>query len=307
MQYSYYTVDVFTRHLFGGAQIAVFPEAAGLDDAQLAAIARELNLSETVFIFPPLDPEHQCRLRVYTPAGEAGFGSHTTIAAAHVLAATQSSLELAPDDETSLQFELGEQILDVRVAQRDNRPVQSLFATRVSPLVDYFVPPGPELAQMLGLEERQILSKPYQPLLVGCEKSYLIVPLNSYEAVRSAVFDAKQWSQSTAPATMAQEILLFSKQTEQAECDFHLRLLGPALGRQEDPPVGAAIPAFAGYLCAQSHVARGTHAYVVERGTSATRQSILSVEMDKRDAAELTIRVGGSAVLVCEGRINLAA
>jgi trans-2,3-dihydro-3-hydroxyanthranilate isomerase len=73
----------------------------------------------------------------------------------------------------------------------------------------------------------------------------------------------------------------------------------------EDPPIGSAMPAFAHYLCAQPQVKPGTYTYSVDRGEATTRQSILRVEMDKKKTEELTVRVGGLAVIVSTGRIDL--
>ena len=65
------------------------------------------------------------------------------------------------------------------------------------------------------------------------------------------------------------------------------------------------MPAFTGYLCAHEHIKKGTHTFVIDRGTSQTRKSVLTVEMDKNENKENVIRVGGPAVMVTEGRINL--
>jgi trans-2,3-dihydro-3-hydroxyanthranilate isomerase len=87
--------------------------------------------------------------------------------------------------------------------------------------------------------------------------------------------------------------------------DFHARLVGPDIGVNEDPPIASSMPAFAHYLCAQPQVKPGTYTYTVDRGEAATRQSILRVEMDNKKTEELTVRVGGPAVLVSSGRIDL--
>ena len=67
MRYSFYTADVFTDRIFGGNPLAVFPHADGLNSLQMQAMAREFNLSETVFVLPPAQPVHTRRLRIFTP------------------------------------------------------------------------------------------------------------------------------------------------------------------------------------------------------------------------------------------------
>src|SRR5688572_13915453 len=80
------TADVFTDQRFGGNPLAVFPDAEGLDERFMPRIARELNLSETVFVLPAADPRHTRRLRIFTPAAELPFAGHPTVGTAFVLA-----------------------------------------------------------------------------------------------------------------------------------------------------------------------------------------------------------------------------
>ncbi len=84
--YRFVTVDVFTDHRFGGNPLAVFPQAAGLTDAQMQALAREFNYSETTFVLPPEDARHTARVRIFTPAGELPFAGHPNVGTGFVLA-----------------------------------------------------------------------------------------------------------------------------------------------------------------------------------------------------------------------------
>ena len=76
---NFYQADVFTTQPFGGNPVAVFPEADGLKDDELQQIAREMNLSETVFVFPPIDPAAAARLRIFTPTQEIPFAGHPVL------------------------------------------------------------------------------------------------------------------------------------------------------------------------------------------------------------------------------------
>ncbi|MFO1113658.1 MAG: PhzF family phenazine biosynthesis isomerase, partial [Rhodospirillales bacterium] len=87
MSRTFVTADVFADRPFGGNPLAVFPDGAGLSSELMQAIAREFNLSETVFVLPPADPAHTRALRIFTPAHELPFAGHPTIGTAHVLAA----------------------------------------------------------------------------------------------------------------------------------------------------------------------------------------------------------------------------
>jgi Predicted epimerase, PhzC/PhzF homolog len=132
---------------------------------------------------------------------------------------------------------------------------------------------------------------------------YLVVPVKSQQAVRKARFDIKAWSQSSAPAMAAQEYFYcLSPKTNSADSNFHARLLGPNIGFNEDPPIGSAMPTFAGYLASHDHIREGTYSFAIDRGTTDTRRSLLHIEMDKHASRPVTLRVGGDSVLVskCE-------
>src|SRR5919107_5021605 len=84
--FRFVTVDVFTDRRFGGNPLAVFPDARGLSDADMRALAAEFNLSETTFVLPPEDPANTARVRIFTPAGEIPFAGHPNVGTAFVLA-----------------------------------------------------------------------------------------------------------------------------------------------------------------------------------------------------------------------------
>ena len=105
--------------LFGGNQLAVFPEADGLDTRVMQSIAREFNLSETVFAFPPASQAHTRRLRIFTPSAELPFAGHPTVGAAFVLASI-GEVPLGPDG-ASILFEEGVGPVPVSIRVQDGR------------------------------------------------------------------------------------------------------------------------------------------------------------------------------------------
>ncbi|MBS3951736.1 MAG: PhzF family phenazine biosynthesis protein [Methylomicrobium sp.] len=303
MKYHYCIADVFTRRLFNGAQIAVFPNADGLNADTMALIAKELNLSETVFIFHKLNNAQTRRMRIFSPLAEVNFGGHPIIAAAYVLACCGDIDVSAP--VTSLSFEQNAGNVEVNISSRDGIPYFVQFTRKVSAIVDRFAPSDDELVGFLGLDQAELDHKKYSPRLVSCGYPYLIVPVWQYETVRKARFDYNAWSQSTAPQTAAQEILVFAPKSPYPDADFNLRLVGPRIGLTEDPPVGSALPAFCAYLCSFEHTRKGTQTFAVDRGDADSRRSVINLEMDHKGAEFLTLRVGGEAVLFAEGTIDL--
>ncbi|MGH8584188.1 MAG: PhzF family phenazine biosynthesis protein [Gammaproteobacteria bacterium] len=305
MRLKFYIADVFSDKIFHGAQIAVFPRTAGLDAAGMQLVAREFNLPGTVFVLPPADDTYAFRARIFLPGSEIEFGSHAVIAAAYVLA-TIGEIRLVRK-HTPIVLKLNAGPIQVYVTEAHGKPIFVQFTKRTRAKIDRYVPSYGELADILALEESDLEKLKYTPLLVSCDYPYLIVPLRSYATVRRARFDFNVWSQSSAPATFVQEILLFSTESLIESSDFHGRLVGPKIGVTEDPPIGSAIPAFAHYLCRQPPFKRGTYTFAMDRGEPAARQSVLNVEMDNDMTENLTIRVGGAAVLVSEGEMTVPA
>ncbi len=301
MSYQYYIADVFTQHVFNGAQIAVFPKAEGLDNEKMAAIAKEINLSETVFVFHPEDDKSRRRMRVFSPLGEKDYAGHPIIATAYVLGHC-GDIQLN-DDITPVIFEQNSGPVEVNISAENGKPTFIQFSSRISSIIDRFVPTDEELASLLSIKVSELDHKKYSPKLVSCGQPYLIIPLWNYDSVRKARFNYSAWSQSTAPQTAAQEILLFSPKTPFPHSDFNLRLLGPNIGIHDDPPVGSVIPAFASYLCSFDFTQPGTHAFAIDRGDENSRRSIINVEMDNKGGSQLPLRVGGEAVIFAEGSI----
>ncbi len=301
MHYPYYTVDVFTREPFSGAQITVFPTAEGLDERQMQLLAQETNHSETVFVFAGGGNDCAARLRVFSPQGEREFGSHTTVAAAYALA--RSGVLAAPAVNEPLYFDQGGQRLQVHISG-EGESLSAQLALSVAPVIDRYAPDRVELRRILGLTDTDIERYQAAPLFVSCGRPYLVVPLRSLSALYRARFAAEAWAQSSVSSIPVQEVLLYSRECQAPAADFHLRLVGPQIGEREDPPVGAAVPAFAAYLCESQGLAEGTHTLCVERGRRETRQSLLQVEFDRRASAALNLRVGGDAVLVGQGQMR---
>lgn len=305
MEAVYYIADAFTHEPFSGAQVGVFPLTEGLNEGQMQRLASELNLPQSIFLVQTSEnavPTYQAR--IFTPHREMQFAAQAFVAAGFVLA----YLGAVPGDlgDTCILLETRRGVLPMHFIRDHGRLKLVALALTIEPIVDPFTPPTEELAAMLGLKSTAIDTQRFTPKIASCGRPFLIIPLRNAEAVRQVVFDFKRWSESTAPATAAQEILLFSPRTRQPEANFHARLVGPDIGPKEDPPVGEAMPAFCGYLCSFAHLRKGTYVFTVERGSMGTRRSLLSLEMDHKGTDRLNLRIGGEAVVIAEGKIQIA-
>ncbi len=303
MTLNYYIADVFTNELFSGAQIAVFPHADDLNSSQMEIIAKELNLSETVFVSNPNKDQSSRRMRIFSPLGEIDFAGHPIIATAFVLG--ESGEIKLTDGVTPLILTQNSGDIEVNVSASGGKVSFVQFGTKVSSVIDRFTPTVAEIADLLSISPDDIDHKKYSIRLASCGFPYLIVPVWNYESVRKAKFNFNSWSLSAAPQTAAQEILLFAPKTPFMDSNFNVRLLGPNIGINDDPPVGSAIPAFASYLCSFDFTQQGTHTFAVDRGDEHSRRSVINIEMDNKKQAELALRIGGEAVMVAEGKMHI--
>ena len=302
VKFRFYTADVFTDRTFGGNQLAVFPDARGLDAPRMQQIAREFNFSETTFVFPPEDAKHTRRVRIFTPGAELPFAGHPTVGTAHVLAAV-GEIPLAGD---TTRVVLEENVGPVPVTIRAERgsPVFAQLSVAKLPEVGP-PPPAPErLARMLSLEVGDLVGDEMPSEAVSCGIPFLFVPLRSRDAVGRARLKLDLWEEGLRDY-WANDVFVFALDPEQEGSDVHARMFAPAFGIPEDPATGSACVALGGYLATRHPRRDGTLRWIVEQGFEMGRPSILEVEVDKRAGTIAAARVGGSTVLVCEGQMEV--
>ena len=304
MQYRYHTLDVFTDRLFGGNPLAVFPRAEGLPTRVMAALARELNLSETVFVFPPSSGDATRKLRIFTPGMELPFAGHPTLGAAHLLAAI-GEVPLPAGEATTAEIIFEEGVGPVRVTVRGEHgiPVFAQLAAAQHPEVGPRPPSRERLARLLAIEPDDILTGEWAPAAVSCGVPFLFVPLASRAAVARARLDHGMWAQELA-RYWAPHIVVFAREGELPGSDLRARMFAPAMGIAEDPATGGAAAALGGYLAART-ARDGTARWTLEQGFEMGRPSLLYIEADVAGRQASAIRVGGKCVIVGEGAIEL--
>ncbi len=303
MHYRFHTADVFTDRPFGGNQLAVFPQAEGLGDERMQQVARELNLSETVFVLPPEEPAHSRRLRIFTPQIEVPFAGHPTIGTALVLAQIG---EIALDgDLTRIVLEERVGPIEVVIRSEFDRPIDAQFTTAVLPEFGPPPPPAGAIAGMLSLAESDLLLETRPPVAVSCGLPFLFVPLRDLDAVRRARLRLQDWERLLS-AFWAPHVHVFTHDAELPGCDLHARMFAPGAGVPEDPATGSAAAALAGLLAARSPESDGTLRWTVEQGLEIDRPSVIEIEAEKAGGEIVAVRVGGSAVMMSEGMMQIA-
>ncbi len=302
VSYKFYTADVFTNRIFGGNQLAVFPNAKGLSSKLMQKIAKEFNLSETAFVLPPQNSNNTRQLRIFTPGTELPFAGHPTIGTAYVLAA----IGAIPLQARSTEIVFEEGVGDVRVViySQDSKPVSAYLTTAQLP---EFIPNPPEpgiIAQILSLKAEDLPLEEWSPAAVSCGVPFLFVPVCNRNALSKISLNLELW-QKHLQAYQAPHLYVFCFDSELEGSHLRARMFAPAMGITEDPATGAAASALAGYLGVRDATENSLLQWRVEQGFEMGRPSILEVEAKKTAGQIVKVRVGGQSVMVGEGTIAI--
>ncbi len=295
MRIDFVTADIFTDRPFSGNPVAVIPDGRGLTTGQMQRLAREFNLSETVFVLPAQDPDHHRRLRIFVPTAEIPFAGHPTIGAAMVLAAT-GGLELA-GDRTAIVLETEAGPVPVTIAAEDGRPVAATLRAPEAPTIRP-APPLATVAALLSLDPDQVL----RAGAASCGLPFVLVELEDRAALAAARIDPAV-DQRNGPDLWARDPYLFTADAANG-FDIQARMFAPAAGIPEDPATGSAAAALGGWLGVNDPLEDGTLRRTIAQGIEMGRPSRLDVEVDKRAGQVIAVRVTGKAVLISEGRIE---
>jgi trans-2,3-dihydro-3-hydroxyanthranilate isomerase len=302
MRVPFITVDVFTDQAFGGNQLAVFPDARGIDPAFMQPIAREFNFSETTFVLPPENPAHTARVRIFTPGRELAFAGHPTVGTAHVLASA-GAIELT-GNLTRIVFEEIAGPVPVTIRMKNGAVEFCQLTAARAPEVLPEAPTRERLAAALSLPVEALKSGNWSPEIMSCGTPFVFVPLRDRAAVAAARAKPDVWDEVFAGRATS-EVFLFATEGERSGSDIHARMFAPGLGITEDPATGGAAAALAGYLGARDSRPEGTLRWVVEQGFEMGRPSILEIEADKEGGRVVRSRVGGSSVTMSSGEFQL--
>jgi trans-2,3-dihydro-3-hydroxyanthranilate isomerase len=291
MGFDFALVDVFTDRPFGGNQLAVFPDAAGMADATMQQLAREFNFSETTFVLPPTDPSHTCRVRIFTPGTELPFAGHPTVGTAAVLA----SLSEGESDQHSFVFEEG--IGPVAVAI-DGPTVRFHLSSPDYENTDEERPAG-AIAKALSLPEDAIAESWYG----GVGLRFCFVRLNDGDLLDRAVLDKAAWSAGIVGA-WSPDLYVFAGDYRDG-AHIQARFFAPGVGVEEDPATGSACASVVASLAMRSPEPGGTYRLHIRQGVAMGRPSELEGVASKQNGRLVEVVVGGRAVIIGHGTITI--
>lgn len=302
MALKFYTLDVFTDRRFGGNPLAVVLGADDLTDTEMQAIAREFNLSETVFVQASERPAHSAKARIFTPKSEIAFAGHPTIGTAILLAELTTT---AHNGEKDALIVLEQGIGTVRVGAR-LRAASAAFAEFDAPKLPEaagVLPPHDVLASGLGLIPSEVGFENHAPLCYAAGHTFAFVPVASLEAIRRARINGPHWERAFEQQGIS-GVYLYTRQCEHTSASFHARMFAPQVGIPEDPATGAAAIGLAGIIHHFDRLPDGTHKRVLEQGYEMGRPSRIALTLMVNGGKLATVRIGGSAVRVCEGTLE---
>ncbi|WP_293372664.1 PhzF family phenazine biosynthesis protein [Nevskia sp.] len=292
--FDFHSLDVFTETRFGGNPLAVVLAADGLNTRQMQTIAREFNLSETVFVLPVTKPKADFKVRIFTPEVEMPFAGHPTVGTACLLA----ELGLAPQgDDVRFVLEENVGLVPVRVRRDAGRAPFGELTTAVLPERGPAPPSKAVLAAMLGLDAADIGDAAF----ISCGYPYLLVPLRAPELLAGIALDLPTWREHLSQA-WAHHLYVYA---QGYEGEIRARMFAPGSGVMEDPATGSAAVALAGRLALDSAIADGLISAVIHQGLEMGRPSVLHIEADRVAGAVTAVRVGGHAVRVLSGTLHV--
>jgi len=294
----YKVFDVFTDRALAGNPLAVVLDSSGLDDPAMQAIAREFNLSETVFVFPVENPAHSARIRIFTTVKELPFAGHPTVGSAVCLARERLNGPGGHDAVVVLEEKVGIVRCGVTL---DGALGFAEFDCPELPHPAGEAPPKDILADALGLLPADVGFENHVPSVWSAGVRYRFVPVGDMSALANAV----PQPQPFAAAFGKEGAYLYTRQTEGHDHSFRARMFVHEVGIVEDPATGSAVAAMAGAVKDFDDLPDGDHAAIIEQGFEMGRPSLIRLGMTVQGGKLTAVRIGGNAVEVMDGTLRM--
>jgi trans-2,3-dihydro-3-hydroxyanthranilate isomerase len=302
--YRFHQLDVFTRTPLKGNPLAVFPDARGLDEATMQALAREMNLSETTFITD--SSEATKKVRFFTPASELPLAGHPTVGTWWLLA-ERKMIDAPAEGQFRVTQETKAGVLPVRITMAGGRPTRVVM-TQASPQFEDPISDFTKLGRALGGDSKTVGRKP-PPQVVSTGVPQMMIPIKSLEILQNLPSGGMGMTLAEFLSDHGSSCAMcFATDTVNPDATVHCRMFSPGIGIAEDPATGSAAGALGCYLVWHNIVRphNGVAKIVVEQGLEIGRDSRIEVEIEVGNGGEITeVEVGGEAVAIIEGEVRL--
>ncbi|KTG29372.1 PhzF family phenazine biosynthesis protein [Haloferax profundi] len=286
---AFHIVDVFATTTYAGNQLAVFEDADTLTDDQMAALAKEMNYSETTFVEGG-SVEAGFDVRIFTPGGEIPFAGHPTLGTAAVLRE-----HFDAGDEITLNLGVGPIPVEVRHEDGGDVYWMTQNAPEFGDELDHET-----LAEVLSLDVSDLDTDwPVQVVSTGLPA--VMIPLSDREALGRVEVDLPTY-RAFYDDVGVENLFAFCPDPRDEANDFAARMFAPGHGVPEDPATGSANGCFAGYLARNRYFGDRDIEVTVEQGYEMGRPSHLFLEAED-EGDEVAVRVGGRVEFVAEGSL----
>lgn len=293
MKLNYLLLDVFTRERLQGNQLAVVQRADGLSDQLMQAIAREFNLSETVFLTRPESAQNTAGVRIFTPHEELPFAGHPTIGAAVTLGLETDRSAVRMEEEIGLVTALFE--------KADRRSGDARFALPRLPVKVADMTDRLGIAQALGIEVDDIGCGVFSPSVYTAGVTFHLVPVRDAEVLRRVRPNGAAFAEVFVHDHHSAYV--FTLTPDEPENDIAARMFGMGLG--EDPGTGSAAAALIGLLSDNADFSTGQADYTLRQGKEMGRLCQISVQLRRENDVLTHGAIGGHAVVVASGVLDL--
>jgi trans-2,3-dihydro-3-hydroxyanthranilate isomerase len=295
MKYTFHIVDVFSSTPFGGNQLAVLPEAAGISTEGMQKIAREFNFGETTFVLPKKDPANTCQVRIFTPRTELDVAGHPSVGTACALVMKQHVRRSDPI-RLILEENVGPVIVDVSRRNGGFHGALTLSGKIEAPTG---APSSTDLAAVLSIEPAEVS----QVFFAGAGVPFCFAQLSSNEVVDRAAINRTAWA-ATLSREWSPHIFFFAGNLRDGG-KLYARMWAPALGIEEDSATGAACAALVGAMASKPDFGGTAYRLSIRQGVSMGRRSEIEAEARKSDGVVTSVSVGGATAYVASGEIDV--
>jgi trans-2,3-dihydro-3-hydroxyanthranilate isomerase len=299
----FYKADVFTDRPFGGNPVAVFPNSEDLTNEEFQQIAREMNLSETVFVVPASEPEAIAKLRIFTPTQEIPFAGHPILGTFYILGRLNHFPLQEPITHIKYECNIGVFPLEIFVLKGEiDRVVMSQptpqFLGSIDEIGDWY-----DVARALGIHKSVMADTKFPIEVVSTGLPVIIVPVRTLTAVKSMTVNHAAITE-ICERFGANGLMVYTTMTVEDWSTVHTRMFAAPIGVGEDPATGSASGALGAYLVKNGVVeVAPTTEIIAEQGYEIDRPSRILIQVFSDDDIIQSVKVGGGVVMVAEGKM----
>jgi trans-2,3-dihydro-3-hydroxyanthranilate isomerase len=290
-------LDVFTSEAFGGNPLAIFDDADHLTAEQMQKIAKELNLSESVFLNKSSN-EADVKMRIFTPGMELPTAGHPTIGTYYYLL-KQKRIDPKKQNELLLEQNIGNLKVHYELNGSD---VSQILMEQPLPKFEQTFKDKKLVASLLSIEEDEI-QEDYPCRIVNCGNPFLIVPIKTLDSVRKLKLNNELFSEILDEIFIT-GIMAFTMETENPAHLTHSRMFAPHIGVAEDPATGSAHGPLASYIH-NYNLTDLSDLSIGEQGYEMGRPSQIKMQIVQEDGKISKVLVGGLCVHMGNGEIRI--